>query len=95
MLFLYPKTSKEFLLSQRISENYNEQEVFYKKVVLKKRLLQRCFAVNLVKLLKTPFSKNIRERLFERFPTWANDMISYIGREEDVFSKTKESKKTF
>ena len=95
MLFLYPKTSKEFLSSQRISENYNEQEVFYKKVVLKKRLLQRCFAVNLVKLLKTPFSKNIRERLFERFPTWANDMISYIGREEDIFSKTKENKKTF
>ena len=34
-----------------------------------KRLRHRCFPVNIAKFLRTPVSKNICERLFERFPT--------------------------
>ena len=37
--------------------------------------------------------KNICERLFERFPTGANNITSNIGSEEDIFSKTKQKKK--
>ena len=57
---------------------------------IKKRLQHRCFSVNIGKFLRTPVLKNICERLFERFPTWANNITSNRGIEEDIFSKTKQ-----
>ena len=50
--------------------------------------IKKVFPVNIIKLLGTPVLKNICERLFERFPTWANNITSNIGIEEDIFSKT-------
>ena len=55
--------------------------------------IKKVFPVNIIKLLGTPVLKNICERLFERFPTWANNITSNIGIEEDIFSKTKQNKK--
>ena len=66
---------------------------------IKKRLQHRCFLVNIAKFLRTPILKNICEQLvlrvfplwqFARFPTRTNNITSYIGGEEDVFSKTKQ-----
>ena len=36
---------------------------------IEKRLLHRCFPVNIAKFLRTSIFKNICERLFEHFPT--------------------------
>ena len=49
----------------------------------------RFFPVNIVKFLRTPVLKNICERLFQRFPTWASNIASSMGIEVDFFSKTK------
>ena len=57
---------------------------------IKKRLQHRFFSVNIAKFLRTPVLKNICERLFERFPTWANNITSNMGIEEDIFSKAKQ-----
>ena len=66
---------------------------------IKKRLKHRYFLVNIAKFLRTPILKNICEQLvlrvfplwqFARFPTRTNNITSYIGGEEDVFSKTKQ-----
>ena len=56
---------------------------------IKKRLQHRCSPVNVAKVLRTPVLNNIFERLFESFPTWANNITSNIGIEEDIFSKIK------
>ena len=50
------------------------------------------FLVNIAKCLRIPVLKNICERLFECFPTWVNNIMSNIGIEEDIFSKTKTKK---
>ena len=69
---------------------------FYKNVslqscnVIKKRFQYTCFPVNIAKFVRTPTLKNICERLFERFPTWTNNITRNIGSEEDIFSKTKQ-----
>ena len=60
--------------------------------VIKKRIQQRCFLVNIAKFLRTPVLKNICERLFERFATRANNITSNIGSEEDIFFKDKTTK---
>ena len=91
--------------NNKISEKYNEQ-VFYKKAVLKnfsifslqfcnfikKRLQHGCFPMNIAKFLRTPVLKNICERLFDRFPTWTNNVTRNTGRKEDIFSKNKTKK---
>ena len=51
-----------------------------------------CFPMNTAKLLRTPILKYISECLFERFPTWTNNITSNIGNDEDIFSKTKPKK---
>ena len=61
--------------------------------LIKKRLQHRYFPVNIAKFLRKLVLKNICEQLFERFPTWANDITSSIGIEEHIFSKTKQNKK--
>ena len=43
---------------------------------IKKRLQHRCFPMNIAKFLRTPVLKNICERLFECFATWANNITS-------------------
>ena len=43
---------------------------------IKKRLQHRCFPMNIAKFLRTTILKNICERLFERFATWANNITS-------------------
>ena len=55
----------------------------------KKRLQHRFFTENIEKFLRTSVLENICERLFERFPTWASNIKSNMGIEEDIFSKTK------
>ena len=55
---------------------------------IKKRLQQRRFPVDIEKFLRTSILNNICERLFERFPTVANNTTSNIGMEEEVLSKT-------
>ena len=57
---------------------------------IKTRLQHRCFPVDIAKFSRTSVLKNIFERLFERFPTWANNIKSNIGNEEDIFSKAKQ-----
>ena len=52
---------------------------------IKKRLQHRFFPVNIAKFLRTPVLENICERLFERFPTWASNITSNMGIEEDIF----------
>ena len=59
---------------------------------IKKRLQHRCFPVNIVKFSRTRVLKNICKRLFELFPTWANNITSNIGSEESIFPKTKQKK---
>ena len=50
------------------------------------------FPVNIAKFLRTPALENICERLFERFPTWAWNITSNMGIEDDIFSETKQKK---
>ena len=57
---------------------------------IKKRLHHRCFLVNIATFLRRLTLKNICERLFEHFPTWANNLTSKIGIEEVIFSKAKQ-----
>ena len=57
---------------------------------IKKRLQHRFFPVNIMKILRTPALENICERLFERFPTWASNITSNMGIDEDIFSETKQ-----
>ena len=64
-------------------------ETFSPETLLK-WLQHRCFPVNIAKILRTLVLKNICERLFERFATWANNITNNIGSEEDIFSKTKQ-----
>ena len=63
----------------------------------KKRFQHRFFPVNIAKFLRTPALENICERLFERFPTWASNITSNKGIDEDIFWETKQQqqKKTF
>ena len=61
---------------------------------VKKRLQHRCFPVNIDKFLRALILKNICGwlllRVFlERFHKWTNN----IGSEEDVFLKTKQTKR--
>ena len=56
---------------------------------IKKRLQHRCFPVNIAKFLRTSILRNICERLFERFATWANN-IQATGSEEDIFYQLDE-----
>ena len=60
---------------------------------IKKRLQHRCFPVNVAKFLRTSVLKSTCERLFEHFPTWANNIISNIGIEEDIFSNSQKQNK--
>ena len=57
---------------------------------IKKVIEHNCFPLNIPKFLRTSILKSICERLFERFPTWTNN-ISYKGRER----KKKRNKKPF
>ena len=50
------------------------------------------FPVNIAKFLRTPALENICERLFERFPTWAWNITSNMGIEDDILSETKQKK---
>ena len=86
---LYLKIVKQLCWSLFFNKNADLQSWNF----IKKRLQHRCFPVNIAKSLRTPVLKNICERLFERFPTWANNITSNIGSEEDIFSKTKQNKK--
>ena len=61
---------------------------------IKKRLQHRRFPVNIATFLRTSVLKNICERLFERFPTWANNIKSNIGSKEDIFSKTEQKNRS-
>ena len=70
----------------------NKNASFQSWNFIKKRLQQRCFPVNTVKFLRIPVLKNIFEQLFERFPTWASNITSNTGIEEDIFSKVKPKK---
>ena len=84
----------EVKYDSKISNIYHQKK-FRKRLqswnFVKKRIQHRCFLVNIVKLLRAPVLKNIRERLFERVDdTWAKNVTSNIGREEDIFSKTKQ-----
>ena len=58
---------------------------------IKKRLQHRFFPVNIAKFLRAPVLENICERLFEPFPTWASNITSNMGIEENIFSKPKKS----
>ena len=65
-------------------------QVFSPETLLNK-ISTQVFSVNIAKFLKRLNLKNICEQLFERFPTWENNITSNIGIEEDIFSKqTKE-----
>ena len=61
---------------------------------IKKRLQHRCFLVNIAKFWRTSVNGCFWEFFllcqFERFPTWTNNITSYIGGVEDVFSKAKQ-----
>ena len=59
---------------------------------IKKRLQHRFCPVNIAKLVRAPVLKNICQRLFERFPTSANNITSYMGTKEDIFLKPKQKK---
>ena len=83
---LYLKIVKQLCWSLFLNKNADLQSWNF----IKKRLQHRCFPVNIAKSLRTPVLKNICERLFERFPTWANNITSNIGSEEDIFSKTNQ-----
>ena len=61
---------------------------------IKKRLQHRFFPVNIARFLRTPFFKSICERLFERFPTWANNITGNTGIEENISSKAKQKKQS-
>ena len=52
---------------------------------IKKNLKHRFFPVYIAKILRIPVLENICERLFERFPTWARNIKSNMGIEEDIF----------
>ena len=43
---------------------------------IKKQLQHRSFPVNIAKILRTSILRNICERLFQRFATWANNITS-------------------
>ena len=60
---------------------------------LKKRLQHRFFSVNIAISSRTPVLENICGRLFKPFPTWASNITSNMGIEENIFSKTKKQKK--
>ena len=63
---------------------------------IKKRLQHRCLLVNIAKFLRTSVNGCFWEFLllcqFERSSTWTNNIASYIGGEEGIFSKTKQKK---
>ena len=46
------------------------------------------------KIFKNTCFENICERLFERFPTGASNITRNMGIEENIFSKTKQKKKS-
>ena len=71
---------------------FNENPGLQSCNFIKERLQHRCFSVNIAKFLRIPILKEIYERLFERFPTWTNNIKSNIGSGEDTFSKTKQTK---
>ena len=80
-----------------LSSNGNQQKqslyLFYKKTVLqnlacnfiKKRLQNRCFAVNIAKFLRTPILKNFCERLFLKKLEYLTLQIA-LFRESEVFN---------
>ena len=49
--------------------------------------------MSIAKSLRAPVLKNIIERLFERFATWAINITSNIESEEDIFLKNETKKK--
>ena len=59
---------------------------------LKKRFQHRCSSVIIAKYLRTPFLKNICERLFKRYPTWINNITSIIWSGHFLKRKKKHSK---
>ena len=78
------------------AENHLRWSLFFKikmqafsPKTLSKRGFHTGFSVNIVKFLRRPVLENICERLFKRFPTWASNITSNMGIEEDIFSKTK------
>ena len=75
----------------KFRESFFNENAGLHPATLQKRLQHRCFPVIVANLLRTPVLKNNCKRLFERFPTWINN-ISTIWIEEDIFSKTKQSK---
>ena len=48
--------------------------------------------MNIAKLLRVTVLKDICQRLFERFPTSANNITSDMGSKEDIFLKPKQKK---
>ena len=50
--------------------------------------------MNIAKFLGTPVLDNICEWLLECFPKSASNITTNMGIEEDIFSKTKQNKKT-
>ena len=75
---------------QIVESLFNENASLQSCNFIKKRLQHRCSPVDIAKFLRTPVLKNIRERLFERIPTWINNITSNIWSEEDIFSKAKQ-----
>ena len=77
------------LSSHKISEKYNERDVFYIKSCIsqhsqentcvvslfKKNLQTRCFPVNMTRVLRASIFQNFCERLFERFPIGTNNTV--------------------
>ena len=70
---------------------FNENAGIQSCNLIKKRLQQWSFPVNFLELLKTPILKNISERLFERFPTWINNIKSNKWRK--IFSQNRKQQK--
>ena len=81
-------TGKHLCWSLFLSENVSLQSYNF----IKKRLQHRCFPVKIAQFLRARALKNICEPLFERFSTWINNITSNIWSEEDIFSKTKQTK---
>ena len=63
-------TGKDLCCSLFFNKNAGLQSCNF----IKKRLQHRRFPVNFATFLRTYVLKNICERLFERFPTWTNNI---------------------
>ena len=67
-------------------------QAFSSATLLKRESNTGVFLRILQNLKNTPVLRYIYEQLFERFPTWPNNVTSIIGSKEDIFSKTKQKK---